>query len=45
MTIVAEQYRHVIGVDTHAGTRTYAILDAGPDAPPIPRHSPRPRPG
>ena len=29
MTIVAERYRHVIGVDTHAGTHTYAILDAG----------------
>ncbi|WP_427136355.1 IS110 family transposase [Pseudarthrobacter sp. S9] len=29
MTIVAEQYRHVIGVDTHARTHTYAILDAG----------------
>ncbi|SDP78279.1 Transposase [Arthrobacter sp. ok909] len=29
MTIVAEQYQHVIGVDTHAQTHTYAILDAG----------------
>ncbi|WP_422933301.1 IS110 family transposase [Sinomonas sp. P47F7] len=27
MTIVAEQYRHVIGVDTHARTHTFAILD------------------
>lgn len=29
MTIVAEQYQHVIGVDTHARTHTYAVLDAG----------------
>jgi transposase len=29
VTIVAEQYGHVIGVDTHARTHTYAILDAG----------------
>ncbi|WP_415854101.1 IS110 family transposase [Sinomonas sp. G460-2] len=29
MTIVAERYEHVIGVDTHARTHTYAILDAG----------------
>ncbi|MCI0142589.1 transposase [Arthrobacter bambusae] len=29
MTIVAEQYQHVIGVDTHAQTHTYAILNAG----------------
>ena len=27
MTIVAEEYRHVIGVDTHARTHTYAIVD------------------
>jgi hypothetical protein len=29
VTIVAEQYRHVIGVDTHARSHTYAVLDAG----------------
>lgn len=29
MTIVAEQFTHVIGVDTHAGTHAYAIVDAG----------------
>lgn len=27
MTIVAERYAHVIGVDTHARTHTYAILE------------------
>ncbi len=27
MSIVAEQYRHVIGVDTHARTHTYVVLD------------------
>lgn len=27
MPIVAEQYRHVIGVDTHARTHTYVVLD------------------
>jgi transposase len=27
MTIVADQYRHVIGIDTHAATHTYAIVD------------------
>jgi transposase len=29
MSIVADEYDHVIGVDTHARTHTYAILDAG----------------
>lgn len=29
MTIVADQYEHVVGVDTHARTHTYAVLDAG----------------
>ena len=28
MTIVADEYDHVIGVDTHAKTHTYAILNA-----------------
>lgn len=28
MTIVAEQFTHVIGVDTHAATHAYAIIDA-----------------
>lgn len=28
MTIVADTYRHVIGVDTHAATHTYVVLDA-----------------
>lgn len=28
MTIVPEQYRFVIGVDTHAGSHTYASIDA-----------------
>ncbi len=27
MTVVAEQYGHVMGVDTHARTHTYAIVD------------------
>jgi hypothetical protein len=27
MTIVAEEYAHVIGVDTHARTHTYAIIN------------------
>lgn len=29
MNIVAHQYEHVIGVDTHARTNTFAILSAG----------------
>jgi transposase len=29
VTIVADEYDHVIGVDTHSKTHTYAILDAG----------------
>jgi hypothetical protein len=29
VTIVADEYDHVIGVDTHARTHTYAILHAG----------------
>jgi len=29
MTIVAESYRFVVGVDTHAATNTLAVLDAG----------------
>lgn len=29
MTSVAAQYDHVVGVDTHARTHTYAVLDAG----------------
>jgi transposase len=29
MSIVADQYDHVIGVDTHARTHTYAVVDAG----------------
>uniref|UniRef100_UPI00078442F8 IS110 family transposase n=1 Tax=Demequina maris TaxID=1638982 RepID=UPI00078442F8 len=28
MSIVANSYAHVIGIDTHASTHTYAILDA-----------------
>lgn len=28
MSIVAEKYDHVIGVDTHAKTHTYAVIDA-----------------
>ncbi|MDD9205110.1 transposase, partial [Georgenia sp. 10Sc9-8] len=28
MTIVAEAYRYVIGVDTHAATHTLAVLEA-----------------
>lgn len=28
MTIVAEKYDHVIGVDTHVRTHTYAVVDA-----------------
>ncbi len=28
MTLVADEYEHVVGVDTHAKTHTYAILDA-----------------
>lgn len=28
MTIVAEEFTHVIGVDTHASTHAYAIIDA-----------------
>lgn len=28
MTIVADKYEHVVGVDTHAKTHTYAVLDA-----------------
>ena len=27
MTIVAEKYDYVIGIDTHALTHTYAIID------------------
>ncbi|QCY48201.1 hypothetical protein GcLGCM259_2494 [Glutamicibacter creatinolyticus] len=27
MTIVAEKYDYVIGIDTHARTHTYAIID------------------
>ena len=26
MTIVANKYTHVVGVDTHVKTRTYAVL-------------------
>jgi transposase len=29
MTIVAEEFTHVIGVDTHASKHAYAIIDAG----------------
>jgi transposase len=32
MTIVAEKYGHVIGVDTHAKTHTYAIVDTATGA-------------
>jgi transposase len=32
MTIVAEEYRHVMGVDTHARTHTYAIVDTSSGA-------------
>ena len=28
MTIVAENYAYVIGIDTHSRTHTYAIVDA-----------------
>lgn len=28
MTIVAEEFTHVIGVDTHAAKHAYAIVDA-----------------
>lgn len=28
MTIVAEEFTHVIGVDTHAAKNAYAIVDA-----------------
>lgn len=28
MSIVADQYRYVVGVDTHAATHTYAIIEA-----------------
>lgn len=28
MTLVADEYEHVVGVDTHAKTHTYAVLDA-----------------
>ena len=32
MTIVAEEYDHVMGVDTHARTHTYAIVDTATGA-------------
>jgi transposase len=32
MTIVAEEYDHVMGVDTHAKTHTYAIVDTATGA-------------
>lgn len=32
MTIVAEEYDHVMGVDTHARTHTYAIVDTSTGA-------------
>ncbi|MBT2514679.1 IS110 family transposase [Arthrobacter sp. ISL-30] len=32
MTIVAEEYGHVMGVDTHARTHTYAIVDTSTGA-------------
>ncbi|MDQ0076324.1 IS110 family transposase [Arthrobacter oryzae] len=32
MTIVAEEYGHVIGVDTHARTHTYAVVDTSTGA-------------
>jgi transposase len=32
MTIVAEEYDHVIGVDTHARTHTYAVVDTSTGA-------------
>jgi transposase len=32
MTIVAEQFTHVIGVDTHAAKHAYAIVEAGTGA-------------
>lgn len=32
MTIVAEHYEHVVGVDTHAATHQYAIVAAGTGA-------------
>lgn len=28
MSIVAEQYTHIVGVDTHAKTRTYAVMSS-----------------
>jgi len=32
MTIVAEKYDYVIGIDTHARTHTYAIINTGTGA-------------
>ena len=32
MTIVAEQFTHVIGVDTHAAKHAYAIVETGTGA-------------
>jgi hypothetical protein len=32
MTIVAEQYAHVVGVDTHAKTHTFSVLAASTGA-------------
>ena len=32
MTIVAEQYTHVVGVDTHAKTHTFSMLAAATGA-------------
>lgn len=36
MPIVADEYAHVIGVDTHARTHTYVILDTRTGGPPRP---------
>ena len=32
MSSVADHYDHVVGVDTHARTHTYVVLEAGTDA-------------
>jgi len=32
MVIVAEQYAHVVGVDTHANTHTFSVLAASTGA-------------
>ncbi len=40
MTIVADHYQHVIGVDTHAATHTMNVVTAATGAPGRRRRSP-----